>query len=122
MWCEVPGYHAVHESCQGVGASAGGGAACGVSARDHASGSGRTHGSDRGQRDELGRWRARWDARHGAFGDVERIGFPTPVATVVKVVTSVTQQLPAPAGPIASQTIQAAGTAVDNLLPQKGQP
>jgi len=41
---------------------------------------------------------------------------------VVKVVTSVTQQLPAPAGPIASQTIQAVGTAVDNLLPQKGQP
>lgn len=47
---------------------------------------------------------------------------PTPVDTAIKVVTSVTQQLPAPAGPVASQTVQAAGAAVDNLLPQTGQP
>jgi hypothetical protein len=36
---------------------------------------------------------------------------------VVKVGTSVTQQLPAPVGPVASQTVQAAGSAVDDLLP-----
>ena len=47
---------------------------------------------------------------------------PTPVDTVVKVITSVTQQLPAPVGPVATQTAQAAGSAVDNLLPQTGQP
>jgi hypothetical protein len=47
---------------------------------------------------------------------------PTPVDTVVNVVTSVTQQLPAPVGPVATQTAQAAGSAVDNLLPQTGQP
>jgi len=41
---------------------------------------------------------------------------------VAKVVTSVTQQVPAPVGPVASQTVQAAGTAVDNLLQQTGQP
>jgi len=47
---------------------------------------------------------------------------PTPVETVVKVGTSVTQQLPAQVGPVASQTVQAAGSAVDDLLPQPGQP
>jgi hypothetical protein len=47
---------------------------------------------------------------------------PTPVDTAVKIVTSVTQQLPAPVGPVASQTVQAAGVAVGNLLPQVGQP
>jgi len=47
---------------------------------------------------------------------------PTPVDTAVKVVTSVTQRLPAPVGPVATQAVQAAGSAVDNLLPQTGQP
>jgi hypothetical protein len=47
---------------------------------------------------------------------------PTPVDTVVKVVTSVTQQVPAPVGPAATQTLQAVGGAVDNPLPQTGQP
>jgi hypothetical protein len=47
---------------------------------------------------------------------------PSPVDTAVKVVTSVTQQLPAPVGPVVGQTVQAAGGAVDNLLPQIGQP
>jgi len=41
---------------------------------------------------------------------------------MVKVITSETQQLPAPVGPVATQTAQAAGSAVDNLLPQTGQP
>ena len=46
---------------------------------------------------------------------------PTPVDTVVKVVTSVTQQVPAPVGPVATQTLQTVGGAVDNLLPETGQ-
>ena len=45
----------------------------------------------------------------------------TPVDTVVTVVTSVTQQVPAPAGPVATQVVQAAGGAADNLLPASGQ-
>jgi len=45
----------------------------------------------------------------------------TPVDTVVNVVTSVTQQVPAPAGPVATQVVQAAGSAADNLLPVSGQ-
>jgi hypothetical protein len=44
------------------------------------------------------------------------------VDTAVTVVTSVTQQVPAPVGPAAAQTAQAVGSAVDNLLPQTGQP
>lgn len=47
---------------------------------------------------------------------------PTPVDTAVKVVTSVTQQVPGPAGAVATQAVQAAGAAADNLLPQTGQP
>ena len=47
---------------------------------------------------------------------------PTPVDTAVTVVTSVTQQVPAPVGPVATQTVRAVGSAVDNLLPQTGQP
>jgi hypothetical protein len=47
---------------------------------------------------------------------------PTPVDTVVTVVTSVTQQVPAPVGPAATQTVQAAGSVVDSLIPQTGQP
>lgn len=47
---------------------------------------------------------------------------PTPVDTAVKVVTSVTQQLPAPVGTVVTQTVQAAGAAADGLLPQTGQP
>jgi len=42
---------------------------------------------------------------------------PTVVDRVVKVVTPVTQQLPAPAGPAATQAVQAAGSAADGLLP-----
>jgi hypothetical protein len=47
---------------------------------------------------------------------------PTPVDTAVTVVTSVTQQVPAPVGPAATQTVQAAGAVVDSLIPQTGQP
>lgn len=47
---------------------------------------------------------------------------PTPVDTAVTVVTSVTQQVPAPVGPAATQTVQAAGSVVDSLIPQTGQP
>jgi hypothetical protein len=47
---------------------------------------------------------------------------PTPVDTVVQVVTSVTQQVPAPVGPVVTQTAQAVGAAVDGLLPQTGRP
>ncbi|HEY1516935.1 MAG TPA: hypothetical protein VGF91_10990 [Solirubrobacteraceae bacterium] len=47
---------------------------------------------------------------------------PTPVDTAVKVVTSVTQQLPGPAGAVATQVVQAAGAAADNLLPVTGRP
>jgi hypothetical protein len=39
------------------------------------------------------------------------------VDQVVKVVTPVTQQLPAPAGPAVTQAVQAAGSAADSLLP-----
>lgn len=46
----------------------------------------------------------------------------TPVDTVVTVVTSVTQQVPALAGPVATQVVQAAGSAADNLLPSSSQP
>lgn len=42
---------------------------------------------------------------------------PTVVDQVVKVVTPVTQQLPAPAGPAVTQAVQAAGSAADGLLP-----
>jgi hypothetical protein len=42
---------------------------------------------------------------------------PTVVDQVVKAVTPVTQQLPAPAGPVATQAIQAAGAAADSVLP-----
>jgi hypothetical protein len=42
---------------------------------------------------------------------------PTPVDTVVKTVTSVTSQLPAPAGSVATQAVQSAGSAADGLLP-----
>jgi hypothetical protein len=47
---------------------------------------------------------------------------PTPVDTAVTVVTSVTQQVPAPVGPAVTQTVQAAGSVVDSLIPQTGQP
>ena len=47
---------------------------------------------------------------------------PTPVDTAVKVVTSVTQQVPAPVGTVVTQTVQAAGAAADGLLPQTGRP
>lgn len=42
---------------------------------------------------------------------------PTVVDQVVKVVTPVAQQLPAPAGPAVTQAVQAAGSAADGLLP-----
>lgn len=42
---------------------------------------------------------------------------PTPVDQVVQVVTSVTQQAPAPVGPLATQVVQSAGSAADSLLP-----
>lgn len=45
---------------------------------------------------------------------------PTPVDTAVTVVTSVTQQVPAPVGPAVTQTVQAAGSVVDSLVPQTG--
>jgi hypothetical protein len=41
---------------------------------------------------------------------------PNPVDTVVKAVTSVTSQVPAPVGPAITQTMQSAGTAADTLL------
>lgn len=47
---------------------------------------------------------------------------PTPVDTAVKVVTSVTQQVPGPAGLVATQAVQAAGAAADNLLAVTGAP
>jgi hypothetical protein len=42
---------------------------------------------------------------------------PTAVDKVVTVVTPVTQQVPAPVGPSATQLVQAAGSAADGLLP-----
>jgi hypothetical protein len=42
---------------------------------------------------------------------------PTAVDWIVKTVTPVTQQLPAPAGPVATQAVQTAGSAADGLLP-----
>jgi hypothetical protein len=47
---------------------------------------------------------------------------PTPVDTAITVVTSVTQQAPAPVGPVVTQAVQTAGSVVDNLIPQTGQP
>jgi hypothetical protein len=48
---------------------------------------------------------------------------PTPVDQVVQVVTSITEQVPAPAGPVATGAVQAAGGAADNLLgPGRGSP
>jgi hypothetical protein len=47
---------------------------------------------------------------------------PTPVDHVVKLITSVTEQVPAPAGPIATQAVQSAGSAADSLLPGGGTP
>jgi hypothetical protein len=44
------------------------------------------------------------------------------VGKVVTVVTSVTQQVPVPVGPVATQVVQAAGGATNNLLPVSGQP
>jgi hypothetical protein len=41
---------------------------------------------------------------------------PTVVDRTVKAVTPITQQVPAPAGPAATQAIQDAGSAADNLL------
>jgi hypothetical protein len=45
---------------------------------------------------------------------------PTPADTAVKVVTSVTQQVPAPVGPFATQAVQAAGSAADGVLGSGG--
>jgi hypothetical protein len=42
---------------------------------------------------------------------------PTVVDRVIKVVTPVTQQLPAPAGPAVTQAVQAAGSAAGGVLP-----
>jgi hypothetical protein len=42
---------------------------------------------------------------------------PTVVDQVVKLLTPVTQQVPAPAGPAVTQAVQAAGSAADGLLP-----
>ena len=42
---------------------------------------------------------------------------PTPVDGAVKLVTSVTQQVPAPAGPVATQVVRSAGSAANGLLP-----
>jgi hypothetical protein len=47
---------------------------------------------------------------------------PTPVDTAVKVVTSVTQQVPAPVGPVATKAVQAAGSAADGVLSPAGTP
>ena len=47
---------------------------------------------------------------------------PTPVDTAVTLVTSVTQQVPAPVGPAVTQTVQAAGSVVDSLIPQTERP
>ena len=49
-------------------------------------------------------------------------GAPTPVNTTVKVVTSVTLQVPAPVGPVATQAVQAAGSAADGVLGSGGTP
>jgi hypothetical protein len=45
---------------------------------------------------------------------------PTPVDTVVKTVTSVTSQVPAPVGPAVTQAVQSAGSAADGLLASVG--
>ncbi len=42
---------------------------------------------------------------------------PTPVDRIVNTVTPVTQQLPGPVGPAATQAVQAAGSAADSVLP-----
>jgi hypothetical protein len=49
---------------------------------------------------------------------------PTPVDRIVTAVTPVTQQLPAPVGPAATQAVESAGSAADGLLPpaQSGLP
>jgi hypothetical protein len=47
---------------------------------------------------------------------------PTPVDTVVKTVTSVTSQVPAPVGPAVTQAMQSAGSAADGLLSSVGSP
>jgi hypothetical protein len=47
---------------------------------------------------------------------------PTLVDTAVEVVTSVTEQVPAPAGAIATQAVQSAGSAADGVLPPLGSP
>jgi hypothetical protein len=44
-------------------------------------------------------------------------GHSTPVDTVVGIATSVTSQLPAPAGPAATQALETVGHAVDKVLP-----
>jgi hypothetical protein len=41
----------------------------------------------------------------------------TPVDKIVKTVTPVTQQVPAPVGPAATQAVQTAGSAADSLIP-----
>jgi hypothetical protein len=46
----------------------------------------------------------------------------TPVDTVVNTITSVTQQAPAPAGPVATSVVQAAGAVADQILPTQGLP
>jgi hypothetical protein len=43
---------------------------------------------------------------------------PTPVDRIVNTVTPVTQQLPAPVGPAATQVVESAGSAADSLLPK----
>jgi hypothetical protein len=47
---------------------------------------------------------------------------PTAVDRAVTVVTAVTQQVPAPAGPVVTQAVQSAGAAADGLLPGTGAP
>jgi hypothetical protein len=46
----------------------------------------------------------------------------TPVDIAVKLVTSVTEQVPGPGGSLATQAVQSAGSAADNLLAPAGSP
>jgi hypothetical protein len=110
----------------GVGAGGGAIAPVGGTVRPVTQGSG-SGGSSGGQGPAPGRGPAPAPAPASAPAPVQPPPQPsppprtTPVDTVVTVVTSVTQQVPAPVGPAATQVVQAAGSAADNLLPGSGQ-
>ncbi len=97
-----------------VGGGGSGGGTAGGSGGSGGSGGG--HGGERRRAPRPGQARLRLSPRL-------RLSLSRhPVDTAVTVVTSVTQQVPAPVGPAVTQTVQAAGSVVDSLIPQTGQP